>query len=164
MDLHHPELIALHALWRDTAAFRLPAFRDLPDARLSRWTGHLSLLRAVGTQQRLYVKRASAAAVELVGFDPTGRHLDEIADAVSAELLVPPCTRVLQTATAHCHRFDLDRRPPKVVHRLLLPIAADGCLVDHILAGVYIELKRVEAPSAGAAVEARPAPPVPAGE
>lgn len=144
MDLDHPELDALYALWKQTGGERLPARQQLPPARLKRWLGNLAIVRLVPPSGRLRVDLVGTRIVEIDGVDSTGRFLDEIAPPHAVDILLEPYRTVLDRGQPHYHRFVPPSRPTTAVHRLLLPLADDGVTIDRILSGVYAEVGAVQ--------------------
>jgi hypothetical protein len=139
MDLNHPELDALYALWKQTGGDRLPARGHLNPPQLKRWLGNLAIVRLVPPHGRLRVDLVGTRIVEIDGVDSTGRFLDEIAPPHSVDMLLEPYRTVLDHGQPHYHCFVPPARPTTAVHRLLLPLADDGVTIDRILSGVYAE-------------------------
>jgi hypothetical protein len=144
MDLDHPELDALYALWGQTGGDKLPAREQFTPKHLRRWMGNLAIVRLVPPTGRLRVDLVGTRIVEIDGVDSTGQYLDEIAPPHAVDALLEPYRTVLDQRRPHYHRFVPPSRPTTAVHRLLLPLADDGVTIDRILSGVYAEVGVVQ--------------------
>lgn len=144
MDLDHPELDALYALWEQTGGDKLPAREQFTPKHLRRWMGNLAIVRLVPPTGRLRVDLVGTRIVEIDGVDSTGQYLDEIAPPHAVDTLLEPYRTVLDQRRPHYHRFVPPSRPTTAVHRLLLPLADDGVTIDRILSGVYAEVGVVQ--------------------
>jgi len=134
-------LQALLQLWENAvhAGGRLPSRRRFSFEAMRPWLGHL----AVWTVERAPLRfRAALIGLKLVewdGQDGTGRYLDEIISQKYRDLAVERYAHVATAGTWHADtaRLIAPRTTVAMLHRLLLPCAADGVAVDTIMTAIY---------------------------
>jgi hypothetical protein len=88
-----------------------------------------------GDSFRFYYRLAGTAIVEMFGFDPTGRYLDEIGDTPEIRLNIERLNHAIATGQPHISRssFMIPTREFMQVERLTLPFLREDGSVGFLL-------------------------------
>lgn len=117
---------------------RLPARHHIDVLDLKSLLGHLNIIKVDEEDgRRRYVYKLWATRVtRMYGRDYTGRELGELELGIPVETVRRVLDEVVATRQPHFWEMPLPRNDDGFVayRRLLLPLAADGLKVDHMLA------------------------------
>lgn len=129
------------AFWDAAArdAGGLPARRRFSFEAMRPWLGHLAVIAVERPAMRFRAALIGTIICEYDGCDDTGRYLDE---AISERNRAAALARYRSVAETGRWLADVAQivAPDTTVaplHRLLLPCAADGRMVDTIIAAIY---------------------------
>lgn len=139
----HPRLAKLLRLWDQRRNGRnLPVYGELRINDLQPWMEHLVVVEMGESPPRPKFRLVGRECIRYGGMgDLIGRYLDDVVPEPAREAALRPffdCAGyrapqyiVLESA--------LSGEEGMSYHRLLLPHASDGCTVDIVLAGIYLE-------------------------
>lgn len=138
-DLSSSRLRKLHEYWTARRpGGRLAGRQHIDPLELGFIIGHLALVDVLRDPLRFRYRLIGTHLVAQVGFDLTGRMLDEHPEPTFRRLAAQHYSHVATTAQALALRSDavMDGRIRRY-EVLLLPLARDGATVDMILAGMW---------------------------
>jgi len=149
MDLHSPGLIELYDLWAQRRAGReFPARRDFQPCDLKQVLGLLSIFEVHRDPLRFKCRLHGSIAAQRLGFDMTGKFVDEA-----------PKPKWSQGAGGHFRRVVIERAPSAARYQniiygewvlnmesLVLPLSNDGSQVDCLFATVVYYDTRLKSP------------------
>ena len=138
----NPALARLHRYWDERRGGRqFPARADIDPIEMRELLGNVLLVDVLREPLRFRIRLHGSRMVERAGYDMTGRMVDELPDTEFRELARRSFTHVAATGLPLLSRRDrvIDGRRMRY-ETLMLPLAADGRLVDMLLVGfVYLD-------------------------
>lgn len=149
MDLHSPGLIGLYDLWAQRRAGRaFPARRDFDPGDLKQVLGLLSIFEVHRDPLRFKCRLHGSIAARRLGFDMTGKFVDEA-----------PKPKWSEGAGGHFKRVVIERAPSMSRYQniiygdwvlnmelLVLPLSSDGTDIDCLFATVVYYDPRPKSP------------------
>lgn len=138
----HATLRDLHGYWLAKKRHRLaPARKDIDPAEVRHLLPHLFLVDVEHKPRRYRFRLVGTAIVSSFGMDMTGQYLEEIGFSNQAPSVQAHYGAVVTTAEPTCHQVHFTRGSGRYVayERLILPLSADGKLVDMLLGGVAFD-------------------------
>lgn len=139
-EIERPTLRRLYELWKSRCGDRLfPARADFSPPDFAFALGNLSLIDVLRDPLRFRVRLQGTFSSARLGWDITGRYLDEIPDPEYRAVAIETYQRVVkeQRPRREVRETVLDDRS----HRyeiIWLPLAADGATIDMIMACVAL--------------------------
>ena len=139
-EIERPNLRRLYELWMARRGNRLfPARADFSPHDFAFALGNLSLIDVLRNPLRFRVRLQGSLSSARLGWDITGRYVDEIPDPEFRALTVRTYESVVaeQKPRREVREVALDKRS----HRyeiIWLPLAADGATIDMIMACVAL--------------------------
>ena len=137
----------LHAYWAAARGTRaLPARTDIDPVDLRFLLGHLILIDVLDRARQFRVRLQGTELERWMGGNLTGKTIDQMRSAPLAALAQECLTRAVETRAPY-HRIgeqavdDIPRR----FEALILPLAADGTVVNMLLAAVLCRDDRLAA-------------------
>jgi hypothetical protein len=137
--LQSPRLKRLYQDWLVRCRGRLmPARRDFDILDLAYMLGDLNLLEVLPAPLRFRFRVHATNATKRLGFDLTGKTVDDYPDPAYRDAANQHYRAVVQTRAPQRVRFDPFVTQDHVMRweGLILPLAADGETVDMLLAGL----------------------------
>jgi hypothetical protein len=139
------ELLALWDLKRGPRA--LPARRDLTPVELGRWLSRLTLVDVAHAPRRLTYRVVCSRHVDIRGYDPTGKTVEEGFHGRSLEAALENYRLAIDLRVPV---YDWDDAPSRdgwlrEQEMLMLPLGDDGSRVDKVL--IYGDVVAVNAPT-----------------
>ena len=138
--LDDPLLREIYAYWRmKRASRRMPSRRQIDPAEMPRLLPHLVISESVEGGKRFRYRLAGTAVAQAVGFDPTGRCVEDIASGAYRDYInglhrsvcierVPIFAASAFVSASHNRRYH--------ARRLALPLSEDDDIVNQILSMV----------------------------
>jgi hypothetical protein len=140
--LDDPLLAQLYAYWRlKRGERRMPARRQIDPAEIPRLLPHLVISEGVDDGRRFRYRLAGTAVAQAIGYDPTGRYVEDVAGgdyrdyinglhrSVCIERVPIFAAGPFVPAGHHRHH---------VARRLALPLSEDDATVNQILSMVIL--------------------------
>lgn len=139
MDLHSPSLIALYDLWarrRDGRQF--PARADFQPVDLKPVLGYLSIFEVHRDPLRFKCRLHGSTAARRVGFDLTGKFVDEAPKPRWAAGAGGHFVSVVEARAPSASRYKnvLYGEWLLNMESMVLPLSSDGSVIDHLFATV----------------------------
>lgn len=137
-----PILRCIYQYWLEKAgAEGAPARGDIEPLDLPRYLPHIFLVE-VSEEGRFRYRVVGTRIVDWSGFDPTGKHLKDVAKLYDVERIRSDFQSV---AGARAPRYDLHQAPwagrdYMQYHRLLAPLAEKDGRVTHLLGGIDLDI------------------------
>jgi hypothetical protein len=151
MQLTAPALQQLYADWeRWRGADKFPSGEHLDPLQLRYMLGNLSVFEVQYNPLRFFVRIHATARAERMGFDLTGKSLDDLPEREYRELIRGHLIEVLKRRGP----FSTQVEPAALskafgrVEVLILPFARDGQTIDLLLAGTHPLPEARRAPAA----------------
>lgn len=132
------DLLRLYDYWKARMrAGWLPGLRRIAREELSFILSNMVVFEVQRAPLRFRYQMAGENLVKRVGFDPTGRPLQEHPDPTFRAMAQEMLSHVVVSGLPERHLRDtvMDGRQRRY-ELLVLPLAADGTVVDHILVGM----------------------------
>ena len=138
-EASHPRFVDIFAYWRrKSPAGRLPGRQHLDPLEIPQLLRHVALYDVVRGDGalRFRARLVGTAAAEALGADNTGRFIDEIMPEKAYPDFHAAYSDVVQNRRLHYWERPLPfaNRDFLAIQRLALPLAADGAMVDVVLA------------------------------
>jgi len=113
----------------------MPARQDFDPLEAKRFLPHIFLPDVIRPEMRFRGRLVGTAIVETLGFDYTGRCLDEVISEPYLSTLQEDLTEVAETGVSHYRVTTLawEQRDHAIYHRLYLPMTTDSDRVDLIV-------------------------------
>lgn len=140
-DLPKADLSSLLDLWLETApGATLPSRKDFrPECELRWWLGDLAIVSVEYAPLRFKAKLIGTRIVGVDDRDITGMYLDEAFPDRDSSEIHKPLEAAVRARQAVRNTIFLDRQlKGSEAAQLVLPLAADGETVDHLLLGFAI--------------------------
>lgn len=131
--------------WNDLRGDRaIPSRRDFKPENAVRFLPHLFLLDVVRPDMRFRGRVVGTATVAAIGFDYTGRYLDEVIPEPHMTTVRNDLIDVAETGVLHYRVTTMawENRSHAVYHRLYLPFTVDTDRVDMVMGIAQIIDKR----------------------
>ncbi len=138
IDVSHPDLLSLYALWNEKRGGKVLAERkDFDPFVLKPWLGHVTLLDAVENGSDFVFRLYGSELVNMFGFDLTGRRVGECLDLIGEKPL-----REYRWSHAYCKPLGISRSSPANedlvdMDKIVLPLSNGGADPDVLLAAIY---------------------------
>ncbi len=141
----HPGLARLYQLWLAwaveagaVASGGVPDRSEIRPEALRPWLGHLAIVEIERNPFRLRYRLVGTSLTELIGHELTGRYVDELYSRRVRREAIQAYRSVVETRRPHYRhaRYWLVLRTIGY-HRLILPFARDGRLIDTCLLALY---------------------------
>lgn len=142
--IREPRLARLYGYWLTLRGNRrFPARRDLDPVDLRYVLGHLILLDVLRDPLRFRYRLHGAEITSTVGYDLTGKLLDEMPDAEYRDYAIQRCGELVETGEPLVIRRDrtLYGRPGSY-EALWLPFSEDGTNVTMLVCGLIYDTSR----------------------
>lgn len=142
--IHEPRLARLYAYWLGLKGDRrFPARRDLDPVDLRYVLGHLLLLDVLRHPLRFRYRLHGAEITSRVGYDLTGKLLDEMPDPEYRDYAIRRCQELVETGEPLVIRRDRTLYgKPGSYEALWLPFSEDGVNVTMLLCGLIYDTSR----------------------
>ena len=139
--IHDPRLARLYAYWAQRkGSRRFPARRDLDPVDLRYVLGHLMLLDVLRDPLRFRYRLHGAEITSRVGYDLTGRFLDEIPDPEYRDYAVSRCKALVESGEPLVTRRDRTLGGQLNSYEALwLPFSENGVNVTMLLCGLIYD-------------------------
>jgi hypothetical protein len=139
LEIKTPSLLRLYQDWEDRRRGRaFPSRNDFDVLDLGYVVGNLSLLDVRYNPLRFRFRLHGSRVTERVGYEMTGKHVDELPTPEMRELVQRHYTAVIERrlpiVEVRERQIVDDRMLPCEV--LALPLAADGTNIDMLMSGV----------------------------
>lgn len=140
VELRSPALQRLYQdweRWRGTGKF--PSADKLDPLQLKYMLGNLSVFEVQYNPLRFFVRIHATSRAERIGFDLTGKSLDELPEREYRELMRAHLIETLKRRapfSVQVEPADLKRAFGRV-EVLILPFARDGQTIDVLVAGIH---------------------------
>lgn len=146
MRIEHPKLQQLFDYWGSKRGTRkMPSRADIDPLELGFIIGNVILVDVIeGDPPRFRIRLHGTNLTERVGYELTGKLLDELPQIEFRELSRLSFTKVSNTGKPLQARRDriLDERPRRY-ETIILPLSSDGTRVDMLICGlIYDEESR----------------------
>lgn len=146
MRIEHPKLQQLFDYWGSKrGARKMPSRADIDPLELGFIIGNVILVDVIeGDPPRFRIRLHGTNLTERVGYELTGKLLDELPQIEFRELSRLSFTKVSNTGKPLQARRDriLDERPRRY-ETIILPLSSDGTRVDMLICGlIYDEESR----------------------
>lgn len=141
MQLSAPALQQLYNDWNRLRGERkFPIGKDLDPAQLKFMLGNLWLFDVAYNPLRFVVRLHAPARVECMGFDLTGKSLDELPDADYRDFIRSHLIEVLKTRAPTSRLVEPDSLIKSYgrVEVLVLPFSSNGQTIDVLAAGTHL--------------------------
>jgi hypothetical protein len=142
--LDDPLLRELYGYWRGKRdARRMPSRRQIDPAEIPRLLPHLVISECVDDGRRFRYRLAGTAVAEAIGFDPTGRYVEDIASGDYRDYIngLHRSVCIERVPIFAASPFMLaGRRRNYFARRLALPLSEDDVTVNQILSMVILRL------------------------
>jgi hypothetical protein len=142
LTITHPKLQRLYEYWSEKRAGRsMPARGDIDPIDMRFVIGNLILIDVIaGEPLGFRIRLHGTNLVEHVGYELTGKMLDELPQVEFRDLSQKSFTKVVTTKEPLQGRRDriLDGRL-RQYETLILPLSSDGSEVDRILCGLIYD-------------------------
>lgn len=140
MDLHSPRLISLYDLWAERRAGReFPARRDFELADLKPVMGLLSIFEVHRDPLRFRCRLHGSTAAQRLGFDMTGKFVDEAPKPKWSEGAGGHFKHVVMEGAPSASRYQNIIYGDWVLNMesLVLPLSSNGAEIDCLFATVF---------------------------
>jgi hypothetical protein len=150
--IRHPDLLRLYDYWLSRhRGDLLPSRQDLDPADFKFAVGNVTLIDVLHEPVRFRFRLIGSLMAQRMGWDLTGKLVDEVPDAEYREVLLTAYRQMLTSrqpsTTLYERLIDGKMRRFEV---LRLPLAADGKTIDMLLlCPMYFEPLRARSPMAG---------------
>jgi hypothetical protein len=142
LTIKHPKLQQLFDYWESKRGQRkMPSRADIDPLGMGFIIGNLILVDVIaGTPFGFRIRLHGTTLTERVGYELTGKMLDELPQAEFRELSRLSFTKVSNTGKPLCARRDrvLDGRALRY-ETLILPLSGDDAQVDMLLCGLVYD-------------------------
>jgi len=136
--MRHPALCRLYADWQlRRNGHALPARRDFDPLGMKYILGNLSLVEVRREPLRFFFKVHASNVAARLGFDLTGKFLDDYPDAKHREMIREHFTRSVVEGAPVLARREAQATDTLILHceAIALPLAKDGKTIDALLTG-----------------------------
>jgi hypothetical protein len=138
-DIAHPKLRQLYDYWdRKRGGRKMPSRADLDPLEMTFVIGNIILVDVIdGSPPRFRIRLHGTNLSQRVGFELTGKMLDELPVAEFRELAQESFTRVVSSAEPRHGRADrlIDGRQARY-EVVVMPLSSDGASVDRLIIGL----------------------------
>lgn len=142
LDIKHPKLRQLFDYWSEKCgARRMPSRADIDPLDMTFIIGNVILVDVVaGTPLGFRVRLHGTNLVERVGYELTGKSLDELPQTEFREAAQESFTRVATSAEPTAGKRDriIDGRFARY-ETVIMPLSSDGERVDRLLVGLIYD-------------------------
>jgi len=144
-DIAHPKLRRLYEYWDGKRGEqKMPSRADLDPLEMIFIIGNIILVDVLdGSPLRFRIRLHGTNLSQRVGFELTGKMLDEMPETEFRELAQESFTRVVSNAEPSYGRRDrlIDGRPARY-ETVIMPLSSDGTSVDRLLVGLIHDDER----------------------
>jgi hypothetical protein len=140
LEPRHPNLLRLLAYWRSKLMGRqMPSRADIDPLEMKEWLGNLVLVEFFGEVSRYRVRVDGTNVAEIGGLGRTGKGAESLTSEAERELLFQQYAAVLDNRIPAYYETEFTNSEGRFLResKLLLPLSADGRVVNMILAGIY---------------------------
>jgi hypothetical protein len=145
LDITHPKLRRLYEYWCEKRGDRMmPARADLDPLDMTFVIGNIILVDVIaGSPPRFRVRLHGTNLVQRVGYELTGKMLDELPQTEFRKLAQESFTRVVTSAEPIAGKRDrvIDARFARY-ETIIMPLSGDGEFVDRLLVGLIYDDER----------------------
>jgi hypothetical protein len=134
----HPALCRLYADWQDRRRGRaFPTCKDFDPLAMKYILGNLSLVEVRRQPLRFYFRIHASNVASRLGFDLTGKNLDDYPDAKHREMIHEHFSRVVAEGVPVLGQREAEITDKLVLHceAIALPLAKDGESIDMLMSG-----------------------------
>jgi len=133
--IRHPNLIRLYDYWAERRRDRsFPSRQDIDPVELRFAVGNMTLIDVLYDPLRFSFRLVGSLMAQRMGFDHTGKMIDEIADAEYRDSLVAAYRQIVDGRRPSTILYErvIDGKPRRF-EVLRLPLAADGERINMLL-------------------------------
>lgn len=134
-QIRHPDLVRLYDYWATRRGTRnFPARADLDPVEFSFALGNVTLVDVLYDPLRFRFRLVGTLMAQRMGWDLTGRMVDEIPDAKYRDSVIQGFRKVIEARRPNTTLYEREvERRPRRFEVLRLPLAADGETIDMLL-------------------------------
>lgn len=145
VEIAHPKLRRLYDYWDSKRGGRkMPARADLDPLEMTFIIGNIILVDVIeGAPPRFRIRLHGTNLSQRIGFELTGKMLDELPETEFRALAQESFTRVVGDAEPRHGRRDrlIDGRPARY-ETVIMPLSGDGTSVDRLIVGLIHDDER----------------------